>query len=172
MFDDSRPLNGVFEPLKQTKCERTAKVPVWIVRREGEAQRRFLSLAEAERYAYLKGRLSKVVQTRGSARDLFRWGLGPAPEHYRKPVPKPPRRRRVVACPQCPHCLAKRKGEPVVPFDPAEYDGPDPSTLMPRAAAPVAPFDPADYAPDPRDAEWDLSGLSDPRLTEPLPDDY
>ena len=156
MFDDSVPLRGVFEPLKQTKCERTAKVPVWIVRREGEAQRRFLNQVEAERYADLKGRLSKVVQTRGSARDLFRWGLGPAPEHYRKPVPKPPRRRRVVACPQCPHCLAKRKGEPE----------PTPSPY---------PIEPEGYHPDiARElAERpDLKGLFDPRLQEPLPDDF
>ena len=155
-MDDTIPLSGLFAPIKHVKCERTAKVDVWVVTHVGETLRRFRSEVEAQAYAHLRGRLSKVSKVRGSARDLFRWGLGPAPEHYRKPVPKPVRRRRVVACPHCPHCLAKRKGEPE----------PTPSPY---------PIEPEGYHPDiARElAERpDLGKLFDKRLHEPLPDDY
>ena len=158
MMDENEGIKGLFEPIERAKYERTSKVDVWIVRRPGETLRRFATQAEAEAYAHSKGWASKITTVRGSARDLFRWGLGPAPEHYRKPPPKPARPRRYkVACPQCPHCLAKRKGvalEPAAPMSWAEYDGPDPSSLRPRSA-------PSDLEERP-----DLRGLFDPRLHE------
>ena len=158
------------------KKERVPKVDVWVVApRDFQSRvpiRRFATLADVEAYKGKHLERMVVTQARGSARDLFRWGLGPAPHSYK--APKRSTRPRRVHPPICPSCGAhwygpgrpRKDGSRNVvpqPTDWADYDGPDPSSLRPRASQ--APASDLEDRPD-------LAGLYDPRLHDELPDDF
>jgi len=125
--------------------------------------RRFLDIEEARKSLASTGGWGRLTQVLGSPRDLYRWGLGPLPEGY---APRKTGARKYRSHPPvCPNCHARwfGPGRPrkdgsrnVVPVDPAEYDGPDPSTLVPRSFA-------AAIAEEGREG---LAGLADPRLRE------
>lgn len=143
-------------------------VPVWIVRRGHEAARRFLSRDEAEHTAHKLGRSSVVDEVAATARELYRWGLGPLPPGYQPRVTtalKP--RKRPARCPHCNRALygrgRPRRGEvrdQPAPLTIEDYDGPNPATLAPAPR-------PSDLVNRP-----DLAGLFDPRLHDELPEDY
>jgi hypothetical protein len=151
------------------------RVEVWIVRFEKKVYH-FLEKEEAHAIAARLGAgRAQVESVMASQRQLWDWRLiDELPPGYAQRTRKISSRARKPHPPVCPSCGAhwygpgrpRKDGSRNVPppIDPAEYDGPNPSSLRPRASL-QAP------APDLADRP-DLAGLLDPRLHEELPDDW